>query len=298
MVECVANVSEGRDMDVLDRMSAAISNVSGATLLHRDIGWDAHRSVFTFAGSGESVAQAALALADCCLKWIDMTKHHGSHPRMGALDVCPIVPLSPDAHKEADAAVAAIAAGLALKEVGGWLYAQSAMHAPFVDLTSVRKGEYEGLMQRSVPFDFGCYQQRFGATALGKRSFLLAYNINVRGRHVPWVEHVAQRVRQRHPDGLPGVRAIGWDCPTFDCTQVSCNIFDLDRCTPKLLFDRVTLEIRTLGGEVFGSELIGLAPMYAFRDFETIEEAVRYLGLASLESFDPDVRILERVLPH
>ena len=264
MVECVANVSEGRNIVALDRMSAAIRQIPGCLLLHRDVGHDAHRSVFTFAGSGEAVAQAALALADTCLRHIDMRQHQGSHPRIGAIDVCPIVPLSPEADSEADATVAAIAAGLENRGVGGWLYAQSACHPGYADLAEVRRGEYEGLPDRRIPMDFGVYQPAYGATALGKRPFLLAYNINVRGRNVALVRSVAHRVRQRHPQGLRGVKAIGWDCPTWDCTQVSCNVVDLDLCTPKQLFDRVSQEISALGGEVFGSELIGLAPAYAF----------------------------------
>ena len=184
MVECVANVSEGRNLVTLDRMSTAIRQIPGCLLLHRDVGHDAHRSVFTFAGSGEAVAQAALALADTCLRHIDMRQHQGSHPRIGALDVCPIVPLSPEADSEADATVAAIAAGLENRGVGGWLYAQSACHPGYADLAEVRRGEYEGLPDRRIPMDFGVYQPAFGATALGKRPFLLAYNIHVRGRNV------------------------------------------------------------------------------------------------------------------
>jgi glutamate formiminotransferase len=132
--------------------------------------------------------------------------------------------------------------------------------------------------------------------ALGVRPFLLAYNVNVKGLDLAEVKAIAKNVRASSPGGLPGIRAIGWDTPEFGCLQVSCNIVDLLQCTPKMLFDRIAKEATARGGALWGSELIGMAPQHAFRDFPSMEEAVNYLGLSQVVPFDPSERILERVL--
>ena len=295
-LECVVNISEGRRQDLLDGFADRLRRHPGAHLLHQDRGWDANRTVFTLAGNSEGLVQALTTLASDCLEHLDMRSQSGIHPRIGALDVCPIVPLDPASEGEAHRTVAALADAFAELGIGGWFYAQSAVQPGFDLLANVRKGDYEGVSARANTFDFGQYQARFGAMALGVRPFLLAYNINVTGLDLEQVKQVAKNVRESSPDGLPGLRAIGWDTPEFGCMQVSCNIVDLNRCTPKQLFERITSEVALLGGQTMGSELIGLAPSHAFRDFASDAEAMNFLGLSSVVPFDPSDRILERVL--
>lgn len=295
-LECVVNISEGRRQDLLDVFADRLGRHPGAHLLHQDRGWDANRTVFTLAGNSEGLVQALTTLASDCLEHLDMRSQSGIHPRIGALDVCPIVPLDPASEGEAHRTVAALADAFAELGIGGWFYAQSAVQPGFDLLANVRKGDYEGVSARANTFDFGQYQARFGAMALGVRPFLLAYNINVTGLDLEQVKQVAKNVRESSPGGLPGLRAIGWDTPEFGCMQVSCNIVDLNRCTPKQLFERITSEVALLGGQTMGSELIGLAPSHAFRDFASDAEAMNFLGLSSVVPFDPSDRILERVL--
>ena len=295
-LECVVNISEGRRQDLLDGFADRLRRHPGAHLLHQDRGWDANRTVFTLAGNSEGLVQALTTLASDCLEHLDMRSQSGIHPRIGALDVCPIVPLDPASEGEAHRTVAALADAFAELRIGGWFYAQSAVQPGFDLLANVRKGDYEGVSARANTFDFGQYQARFGAMALGVRPFLLAYNINVTGLDLEQVKQVAKNVRESSPGGLPGLRAIGWDTPEFGCMQVSCNIVDLNRCTPKQLFERITSEVALLGGQTMGSELIGLAPSHAFRDFASDAEAMNFLGLSSVVPFDPSDRILERVL--
>lgn len=295
-LECVVNISEGRRQDLLDGFADHLRRHPGAHLLHQDRGWDANRTVFTLAGNSEGLVQALTTLASDCLEHLDMRSQSGIHPRIGALDVCPIVPLDPASEGEAHRTVAALADAFAELGIGGWFYAQSAVQPGFDLLANVRKGDYEGVSARANTFDFGQYQARFGAMALGVRPFLLAYNINVTGLDLEQVKQVAKNVRESSPGGLPGLRAIGWDTPEFGCMQVSCNIVDLNRCTPKQLFERITSEVALLGGQTMGSELIGLAPSHAFRDFASDAEAMNFLGLSSVVPFDPSDRILERVL--
>ena len=295
-LECVVNISEGRKQELLDGFAERLRRHPGVYLLHQDRGWDANRTVFTLAGNSEGLVQALTTLASDCLEHLDMRSQSGIHPRIGALDVCPIVPLDPASEGEAHRTVAALADAFAELGIGGWFYAQSAVQPGFDLLANVRKGDYEGVSARANTFDFGQYQARFGAMALGVRPFLLAYNINVTGLDLEQVKQVAKNVRESSPGGLPGLRAIGWDTPEFGCMQVSCNIVDLNRCTPKQLFERITSEVALLGGQTMGSELIGLAPSHAFRDFASDAEAMNFLGLSSVVPFDPSDRILERVL--
>ena len=295
-LECVVNISEGRRQDLLDLFADGLHRHPGVYLLHQDRGWDANRTVFTLTGNSEGLVQALTTLASDCLEHLDMRSQSGIHPRIGALDVCPIVPLDPASEGEAHRTVAALADAFAELGIGGWFYAQSAVQPGFDLLANVRKGDYEGVSARANTFDFGQYQARFGAMALGVRPFLLAYNINVTGLDLEQVKQVAKNVRESSPGGLPGLRAIGWDTPEFGCMQVSCNIVDLNRCTPKQLFERITSEVALLGGQTMGSELIGLAPSHAFRDFASDAEAMNFLGLSSVVPFDPSDRILERVL--
>ncbi|HAB36149.1 MAG TPA: hypothetical protein DCE58_06060 [Cryomorphaceae bacterium] len=296
MLECVVNVSEGRRSEILDTLSYEIQQPTGVYLLHEDRGWDANRTVFTLAGSPEGLLAALTRLAQGCLEHIDMRHQSGIHPRIGALDVCPIVPMRPEDKVAAHALVALLAQAFSALGIGGWFYAQSAHQPDFDLLARVRNGEYEGVADRASTFDFGVYNPRFGAMALGVRPFLLAYNINVTGLSLGQVKDIAKDARESGSRGMKGLRAIGWETPEFNCLQVSCNLVDLDVLRPKALFERISTDVAQLGGETMGSELIGLAPAFAFSDYTSMEEACAHLGLDALAPFDPSTRILEQIL--
>ncbi len=292
-LECVANVSEGRDAAVLDALSAALCATPGVELWHRDVGLDAHRTVYTFAGPADAVVQGCVNLIEGATQLIDMRAHHGTHPRIGAVDVCPIVALRPEEAALADQAAEKVAQLLHDLPAGGWFYSRNARRPEFRLLANVRKGQYEGLKARAHELDFGRYDPRFGAMALGARDFLLAYNVNLSAVDLEAAKAVAAKVREQPDGGLPGLRAIGWDTPEFGCSQVSCNVTDLTRLALKDVYDEVDRLARELGLRAAGSELIGMPPLSAFRGFPSAEEGANYLGLSSVVPFDVPSRVIE-----
>jgi len=292
-LECVANVSEGRDSAVLDALSAALIATPGVELWHRDAGFDAHRTVYTFAGPAEAVVDGCIALVAASAKHIDMRHHHGAHPRIGAVDVCPLVALRPEDGMLADQAAEKVAQLMHDLPAGGWFYSRNARRPEFRLLANVRKGQYEGLEMRAHELDFGRYEPRFGAMALGARNFLLAYNINLSAVDLDAAKAIAAQVRERPEGGMPGLRAIGWDTPEFGCSQVSCNVTDLSQLALKDVYDEVDRLARERGLRAAGSELIGMPPLSAFRGFTSAIEGANYLGLSSVVPFDVPSRVIE-----
>jgi len=292
-LECVANVSEGRDSAVLDALSAALIATPGVELWHRDAGFDAHRTVYTFAGPAEAVVDGCIALVAASAKHIDMHHHHGAHPRIGAVDVCPLVALRPEEGMLADQAAEKVAQIMHDLPAGGWFYSRNARRPEFRLLANVRKGQYEGLEIRANELDFGRYEPRFGAMALGARNFLLAYNINLSAVDLDAAKAIAAQVREGPEGGLPGLRAIGWDTPEFGCSQVSCNVTDLSQLALKDVYDEVDRLARERGLRAAGSELIGMPPLSAFRGFTSAIEGANYLGLSSVVPFDVPSRVIE-----
>ncbi len=292
-LECVANVSEGRDPAVLDALSAALHSVPQLQLWHRDAGWDAHRTVYTFAGPEDAVVEGCFALVGAATQHLDMRQHHGAHPRIGAVDVCPLVALRPEESALADRAAERVASGLASMPAGGWFYGRNARRPEFRLLSHVRKGQYEGVEARRASFDFGTYRPEFGAMALGARDFLLAYNVNLSETNLAVAKTIAAAVREHEGGGLPGVRALGWDTPEFGCSQVSCNVTDLSQAALKDVYDAVDRLARAHGLCARGSELIGMPPLAAFRGFSSAEDGANYLGLSSVVPFAVRDRVIE-----
>jgi len=292
-LECVANVSEGREPAVLDALSSAIRDVPELQLWHRDAGWDAHRTVYTFAGPADAVVNGCIALVGAAAAHIDMRQHHGAHPRIGAVDVCPLVALRPEESALADQSAERVAQGLAELPAGGWFYSRNARRPEFRLLANVRMGQYEGVEARSERFDFGSYHLAFGAMALGARDFLLAYNVNLSETNLAVAKTIAAAVREHVGGGLPGVRAIGWDTPEFGCSQVSCNVTDISQAALKDVYDTVDQLARNYGLRARGSELIGMPPLAAFRGFSSAQEGANYLGLSSVVAFDVRDRVIE-----
>jgi len=292
-LQCAANISEGRDLRIVDALCAALEQVPGVHLWHRDIGPDANRSVLTFAGEAQHMIDGCESLIAAAAEHIDMRSHEGSHPRIGAVDVCPLVALRPEDGNLAIETVRQVAKRISTLKAGGWFYGLSAARPEYALLANLRRGQYEGLAQRSLDFDFGSYHPRFGAMALGARDFLLAYNVNLSGLNAPAAKAISAQIREQPGGGMPGLRSIGWDAPLFGCSQVSCNITDLNRLSLKEVYDRVDALAADFGMRAAGSELIGMAPLKAFSGFRSAQEGADYLGLSSVVSFDVSSRIIE-----
>jgi glutamate formiminotransferase / formiminotetrahydrofolate cyclodeaminase len=291
IVECVPNFSEGRDRGIIDAIARSISSVSGVFLLDVDPGADTNRTVYTFAGGSEAVLEAALAAARTAHGLIDMARHSGEHPRMGALDVCPFVPVSGVSMEECVELSKSFGEALA-RELGVpvYLYERSAPRPERKSLADIRSGEYEGLPSKLAKAewrpDFGpaTFVPRWGATATGAREFLIAYNVNLNTRDARLANEVAMTVREagraakdaegrilkdaegrtvKVPGLLKEVRAIGWYIDSYRCAQVSINLLDY-RTTPlHLVFDTVKAEAERLGLAATGSEAVGLVPLAA-----------------------------------
>jgi glutamate formiminotransferase/formiminotetrahydrofolate cyclodeaminase len=318
-VECVINVSEGRAGSVLDAITVAIDGVAGCRLLHRDRGAGAHRTVFTFAGEMEAVMEAAFRVYEVAHERIDMRRHRGSHPRSGAVDVCPFVALGDTDEAALRARTQVLAKRVAEAfDLPIYLYSTSAGVVERRELSAIRRGEYEGLQEKlALPGwrpDFGPARPhpRLGISVMGVRPFLIAWNMNLEAGASPQqARWLAGKLRGSGRDGIPGLfpdlRSIGWYIEEYGRCQVSCNVVDPDT-TP---LARVYLTACSLAAEagfrVTGSELIGLVPARHLRaaargfcwdeDYENeMNTAVDVLGLNDLQPFHWRRRVLEEVL--
>lgn len=270
IVECVPNVSEGRDPGVIDRIAEAVRSVRGVELADVHADPDHHRSVFTFLGSPDDVETAALALADAALAAIDMRRQRGVHPRIGALDVMPFVPLRGMTTGEAVALARRVGETLGARfALPVYFYGAAAFRPERRKLSEVRRGEYEGLeAQLSDPAaapDAGParFNPKTGATAVGARGLLVAYNVWLDSDDLEVARAVAREVRESS-GGLPGVQAMGVALPSRGVVQVSMNLLDFRRTPLPLAFDRVRSEAGRLGVKLLRGELVGLAPRAAF----------------------------------
>ncbi len=274
-VESVPNVSEGRRPEVVDRLAAAITSVPGAWLLDRTSDPSHHRSVFTIAGEHEAVTAALERLVEAAIHDIDMDAHEGEHPRIGAVDVIPFVPLGSttmdDCVDLAHAFGERVAARFGLPV---YFYARAARRADREKLADVRRGQYEGLKleieQRGREPDVGPARLHpsAGAVAVGARPFLIAYNINLDSEDVDLARRIARRVRESG-GGLPRVQANGFEVREPGRghplrAQVSMNLLDFSVTPLWLVWDSVRALAADDGVELAESELIGLAPLAAF----------------------------------
>ena len=298
MLECVANVSEGRRSSIIRELGDTIKNTPGVNLIHIDSGFDANRTVFTFLGNETTLSDAIIRLLKSCLLLIDMRNHEGNHPRIGALDVCPIIPIKPATITSAKNCIQNIVKRIQNEniQVGGWLYRESAIDPKNYELSHVRRDQYETLSSSERKFDFGLFNPKFGALAMGARKFLIAYNVNLCDMNIQSARLIAKKVREKTPGGIPGVRALGWNCKSFGFSQISCNIVDPEKCSIKTLFDRIKHEAKKLGIYTNGSELIGMAPKNAFKEFKDLENAKDYLGLDSIKPIEINDRIIENMM--
>jgi len=270
LVESVPNVSEGRDEAVVDRLAAAISGTPGVHLLDRTSDASHNRSVFTLAGESGPVSDALERLVGEAVEAIDMERHWGEHPRIGAVDVIPIVPLAETTMDDCVEIARRLGERIATRfDIPVFLYARAATRSDRTKLADIRRGQYEGLRteigQHGREPDFGPSRvhPRFGAVAVGARPFLIAWNINLDTDDVEFARRVARRVRESS-GGLPALQAKGFFIDDIGRAQVSMNLLDFS-VTPLWLAWETVAEITAADGvELYESELIGLAPLAAF----------------------------------
>jgi glutamate formiminotransferase / formiminotetrahydrofolate cyclodeaminase len=338
LIECVPNFSEGRDQNIIETITTEIKDTADVKLLDVDPGPDTNRTVVTFIGSPESVKEAAFKAIKKAAELIDMRQHHGTHARMGATDVCPFVPVSGvtmadcvDIAKEVGERVAR-----ELK-IPIYLYEEAATCHERNSLADIRKGEYEGLEDKlkdpQWKPDFGeaKFNTKSGATVMGAREFLIAYNVNLNTTDRKLAHDIAMSIREagrnkrdangkfiRDENGIPtkapgrlkATRAVGWYIDEYNQAQVSINLINFKITPPHIAFDVVCEEAEKRGLRVTGSELIGLIPLQAILDAgyhylskqgkspgvpqeDVIETAAQSLGLRDLTEFDAQKKIIE-----
>lgn len=320
IIECVPNFSEGRDSGVIEAIAASIRATSGCTLLDVDPGQSTHRTVYTFVGSPEAVVEAALNAARVARERIDMRTHTGEHPRMGALDVCPFVPVANVSMDEC-VAVSRDFARRAAEELGVpfFLYEEAADKLYRRSLPQIREGEYEGLAEKLTQPDwkpdFGPdrFVPEWGATVTGARNFLIAYNVNILG--TPNQAHrIALNLREagrgpEEPGRLTDVKGMGWFVDEYNLAQVTVNLTNYRGTPPHVFFEAVQEEAEKLQVGVAGSEIVGLLPLEAmlmaaehyiakenlfiYEEDQKIRLVVDRLGLNAVAPFDPTEKIIE-----
>lgn len=294
IIECVPNFSEGRDSHIIDQITAEIQKIDGVLLLDVDAGRDTNRTVVTFAGAPHPVLDAATAAFKKAAELIDMSKHKGTHPRNGATDVCPLIPVS-DVNMEECVVLARKLAKRLADETGIpiYCYAQAAKREDRRNLPDIRRGEYEALEEKlkteAFKPDYGPaeFLPRSGVTAVGARPFMLAYNVNLNTRNVAAAKDIALTLRssgraKRDSDGnilrdssgkmikIPGklefCQAGGWYIDEYGYAQVTMNLHRFDISGLHTAFEAVSREAVKKGLRVTGSELIGLAPLQSILD--------------------------------
>jgi glutamate formiminotransferase / formiminotetrahydrofolate cyclodeaminase len=319
LMECVPNFSEGRDQAVLDAIAAEIRTVNNVVLLDVDPGADTNRTVFTMAGDPEAVVDAAFLAIRKASELIDMSKHHGEHPRMGATDVCPFIPISEISMEEC--AEYARKLGERVGDELGipvYLYENAASKEEWRNLATVRSGEYEALAEKAKDPawkpDFGphIFNAKSGATAISAREFLIAYNINLNTRDKKKAHDIALTIREsgkpaRDAAGklikdehgnkvvIPGLfshcKAVGWYIDSYNRAQISINLTNYKVTPPHLVLEKVRELAAEAGIQVTGSELVGLIPKAAL-----IESGKYYLQKMNESTGIPEKMIMETAI--
>ena len=296
ILECVPNFSEGVDLETIGAIASAVEGVEGVKLLHTDRGAGAGRTVFTFAGAPAAVVEAAYSAVAAAAERIDMRRHHGSHPRIGAADVVPLVPVSGISLDE----VVPMARDLGRRigeELGIPVFLYEAASPTGRRLEQCRAGEYEGLRNRLSEADFGPREwnervAQTGASVVGARNFLVAVNFSLSTDDLSVAKQIAAAIRKQRALGtISGIKAIGWVIEEYGLAQVSTNLTDIDAMPIAKAWTLVKQEAERIGVEVVGTELIGLVPDRALAGADL--PAMRFDRHAP---FDLDRRIIERML--
>ncbi len=341
IVECIPNFSEGRDMSVIDKITAEIKKVSGVTLLDVDPGYDTNRTVVTFVGEPEPVKEAAFMAVKKSHELIDMRKQSGSHPRFGACDVCPLVPVSNISMDECVKHARELGKKLGEElEFPVYFYEFAATSEKRRNLAVVRKGEYEALESRVTTEEWkpdagpAAFNATTGATAVGARKFLVAYNVNLNTKNHKKANYIAFRIREKGylkrdenfkvvkdengkkvmlPGLFEGVKAIGWYVDDYKRAQISINITDIDKSPVHEVFEACREIASKRGLRVTGSEIVGVVPEKAIADAglyylkkqkqcrgvskkELVDTAVQSMGLDDVAPFNPEKKIIENTI--
>jgi len=338
IIECIPNFSEGCDLKIIQAITDAIQSISSIKLLDVDPGADTNRTVVTFIGSKSGVLEAAFAGIAKAAEVIDMRKHHGAHARLGATDVCPFVPISGVTEEECIELTKKLAKRVADElNIPVYLYEKSAQKPERTNLAAIREGEYEGLTEKlknpEWKPDFGKpeFNVKSGATVIGVRDFLIAYNVNLNTRDAKLANDIALTIREkgrakRDANGkivkdangetiyIPGifksVKAVGWYLEQYRLAQVSINLTNYAIAPPHEVFDEICRLAAEKGLRVTGSELVGLIPKEAMliagkyylrkqnksdgvTETELIRVAVQSMGMNEITPFDPQKKIIE-----
>ncbi len=268
IIECVPNISEGRRAEIVEEIVQNLQK-TGIKILDYSSDPDHNRSVITFVGDKETVKAGALQLARDAVRLIDLTKHHGTHPRMGAVDVIPFIPIKNVTMKDCIEISREVGAEIAgALSVPVYLYAESATVPIRKKLPNIRRGEFEGFFEKikdpEWKPDFGApvVHPTAGVTAVGAREFLIAYNINLGTTNVKIANKIARSIRESS-GGLQYIQARGMELKDKGCVQVSMNILNYKKVPLYRVFEIVKMEAKKYGVNVLESELIGLMPMDA-----------------------------------
>ena len=335
IIECVPNFSEGRNMEVIDSIADSIEEAGGVKVLNIDPGAATNRTVITFAGSPESVVEAAFQGVKKAGEMIDMRQHHGAHPRLGATDVLPLVPVSGITVEEC-AELARKLAERIYTELGipCYCYEAAAFKPERKNLAVCRAGEYEALPERMKdhvrrpdfgPGEFTERAARTGATNVGARDFLIAVNFNLNTTSVSEANAIAFEVREKGrpvtvdgktvmiPGTLKGCKAIGWFIDEYGIAQVSMNITDINTTPLHIAFEEVCRAAQARGLQVTGTEIIGLVPKRAMLEAglyflerqqhptdvseqDIMQAAVISMGLDDLKPFNVKDKVVELLI--
>jgi len=338
IIECVPNFSEGRDLNVIKAITDAIESVDGVKLLDVDPGADTNRTVVTFIGTKQGVLNGAFAGIAKAAELIDMRKHSGAHARLGATDVCPLVPISGITEEEC----VQLSHELAKKVVNElnipiYLYEKSAQKADRQNLATIRSGEYEGLADKlkdpNWQPDYGKaeFNAKSGATVMGVREFLIAYNVNLNTTDKKLASEIALAIREKgrakrdkngtilydengvvrnQPGLLKETKAVGWYIDEYKMAQVSINLTNYKITPPHVVFEEIRKLANQMGLRVTGSEIVGLIPLEAMLmagnyflaaqgkcqgvpEESLIRTAIQSLGLNDVSEFNPQKKIIE-----
>jgi glutamate formiminotransferase/formiminotetrahydrofolate cyclodeaminase len=329
LIECIPNISEGRNENIIAQISKIIEDYPQVYLLHKDVGYDANRTVFSLVGQPKAVLNCMYQVYGYCAEKIDMEKHEGTHPRIGAIDVCPFVVVKGIREIDLIPLVKTFAERVTTDlGIPGFLYEFSALAENRKNLEYIRSGQYEKLSEKLLleewKTDVGpvIFNSKFGATVIGVRKYLLAYNVNLNTEDEKIALNIARKIRTsgyvtkdeqgikyRKRGKLKAVKALGWFVDEYEMAQVSTNIVDIDQTTLADVFEACREEGKKYDVTVLGSEIIGLVPLKAMTDAgkfylkennssdqKLISAAIQNLGLEKINPFIPEERILEYVL--
>lgn len=325
IIECVPNFSEGRNLDIIDKIASAVKSTQNVKLLNVESDRDYNRTVITFAGEPSCVKEAAFKAISTASELIDMSRQKGEHPRIGATDVCPIIPVTNATMEECVKLANELGRDVGEKlGIPVYLYEDAARSEERRNLENIRRGEYEGLEQKLRdwvpdygPAEYNDKVRKSGATVIGARFFLIAYNVNLSFDDIRVANAIARSVREsgfvikdetgekkRVPGMLKYVKAIGVELREYNISQVSMNLTNYKETPIHTAFETVKTQAREYGMKATGSEIIGLVPkdalietgaFYACDNSEEvlIEAAIENLGLSQLNKFEPGKKIIE-----